>query len=382
MKKHLLGLAAVLALAGFASAQTGAIEGDVKGPDGKGLKDALVRIERTDIKGNYKVKTDKKGHYFHAGLPLGQYIVHLDVDGKEVDSVKGVRTRLGDPVPVNFDLAAQVQRQQAMQKAAESGEVTQEVTRDMTPEQKAALEKAMKDRSAAMQKNKALNDAFNGGMDAMKTGQWDTAVAQFTKASEMDPKQHVIWAQLADSYSNLAKGKTGAERDGVAAKGLEAYQKAIELKPDDASYINNYALALARANKFTEAQSELEKAAALDPTNAGRYYYNLGALLTNAGQLEPAGAAFKKAVEADPNYADAQYQYSMYLVAKAQLDPKTGAMTFPPGTKEGLEKYVALKPDGPFAESAKSLLQTMGGKIETSYQNPDAKKKAPAAKKK
>jgi tetratricopeptide (TPR) repeat protein len=382
MKKHLLGLAAALALAGFASAQTGAIEGDVKGPDGKGLKDALVRIERTDIKGNYKVKTDKKGHYFHAGLPLGQYIVHLDVDGKEVDSVKGVRTRLGDPVPVNFDLAGRAQQQAAMQKAAETGEVTQEVTRDMTPEQKAALEKAMKERSAAMQKNKALNDAFNGGMEAMKAQQWETGIAQFSKAAEMDPKQHVIWAQLADCYSNAAKAKTGAERDGLAAKGLEAYSKAIELKPDDASYINNYALALARAGKFTEAQTELEKAATLDPTNAGRYFYNLGALLTNAGQLEPAGTAFKKAVDADPNYADAQYQYAMYLVAKASLDPKTGAMTFPPGTREGLEKYVQLKPDGPFAESAKSLITTMGGKIETTYTNPDAKKKAPAAKKK
>lgn len=386
MKKHLLGLAAALALAGFAFGQTGAIEGDVKGPDGKGLKDALVRIERTDIKGNYKVKTDKKGHYFHAGLPLGQYIVHLDVDGKEVDSVKGVRTRLGDPTPVNFDLAQnaarQAQQQAAMQKAAETGEVSKELTRDMSPEEKAKLEKAMKERGAAMAKNKALNDAFNGGMEAMKTQQWDAAIEQFAKAAEMDPKQHVIWAQLADCYSNSARAKTGADRDALAAKGLDAYQKAIELKPDDASYINNYALALARANKFNEAQQELEKAATLDPTNAGRYYYNLGALLTNAGQLEPAGAAFKKAVESDPNYADAQYQYAMYLVAKAQLDPKTGAMTFPAGTKEGLEKYLQLKPDGPFAESAKSLIQTMGGKIDTTYTNPDAKKKAPAAKKK
>ena len=387
MKKHLLGLAAALALAGFASAQTGAIEGDVKGADGKGLKDALVRIERTDIKGNYKVKSDKKGHFFHAGLPLGQYIVHLDVDGKEVDSVKGVRTRMGDPTPVNFDLAGNAARQAAQQaamaKAAESGgELSKEVTRDMTPEQKAALEKAMKDRSASMQKNKALNDAFNGGMEAMKAQDWATGIAQFTKASEMDAKQHVIWAQLADCYSNLAKGKTGAERDAPAAKGLEAYQKAIELKPDDASYINNYALALARANKFPEAQQELEKAATLDPPNAGRYFYNLGALLTNAAQAEPAGTAFKKAIDADPNYADAQYQYSMYLVAKATLDPKTGAMTFPPGTKEGLEKYMQLKPDGPFAESAKGLLQSIGGKIDVSYTNPDAKKKAPAAKKK
>lgn len=382
LSSRFLGAAAVLSLAVSAFAQTGAIEGDVKGPDGKGLVGAWIKIERTDIKGNYKVKTDKKGHYFHAGLPLGQYIVNLEVDGKVVDSMKGVRTRLGDPVPVNFDLAIQARKQEAMQKAAETGKVDQEVTRDMTPEQKAALEKAMKERSAAMAKNKELNDAFNGGMEAMKTGQWQTAVDQFTKASGLDPKQHVIWAQLADSYSNLAKGKTGDEGKDLMAKGLDAYQKAIELKPDDASYINNYALALARAGKFNEAQTELEKAALLDAPNAGRYFYNLGALLTNAGQLEAAGAAFKKAIDGDPNYADAQYQYGIYLTSKAAVDTKTGAMSFPPGTKEAFEKYLALKPDGPFAESAKGMLQTMGGSVSVTYQNPDAKKSAPASKKK
>ena len=64
-------------------------------------------------------------------------------------------------------------------------------------------------------------------------------------------------------------------------KGFDAYNKALELKPDDAGYHNNYALALARAKKFPEAQAELTKAAQMDPANAGRYYYNLGALLVN-----------------------------------------------------------------------------------------------------
>jgi len=37
----------------------------------------------------------------------------------------------------------------------------------MTPEQKAALEKKMKDAAATMAKNKALNDAFNAGKTAL-----------------------------------------------------------------------------------------------------------------------------------------------------------------------------------------------------------------------
>ncbi|MGA2715181.1 MAG: carboxypeptidase-like regulatory domain-containing protein, partial [Bryobacteraceae bacterium] len=42
-------------------AQTTSIEGIVKDPDGKPLQGAIVKIDRTDVKGSYPVKTDKKG---------------------------------------------------------------------------------------------------------------------------------------------------------------------------------------------------------------------------------------------------------------------------------------------------------------------------------
>ena len=120
------GLTALLAVFGAFSAlaQTSSLEGDVKGEDGKGLQGALVKIDRTDIKGNYKVKTDKKGHYFHAGLPLGTYDLSVEVDGKVIDSVKGVKTRLGDPLPINFNLQETMAKQKAMQQAATTAVVS------------------------------------------------------------------------------------------------------------------------------------------------------------------------------------------------------------------------------------------------------------------
>jgi tetratricopeptide (TPR) repeat protein len=376
--KIALPLAGLLFFAFSAFAQTSSLEGDVIGEDGSGLKGALVKIERTDIKGSYKVKTDKKGHYFHAGLPLGTYTLVLEVEGKDVDQVKGVRTRLGDPTPVNFNLRARKQKQMAMQKAAEAGKVTKEVERGMSAEEKAAFERQAKERAEAMKKNKELNDAFNGGMTALQAKQYDQAVQNFVKAAEFDPNQHVVWAQLAESYNGLAASKTGAEQEAIYAKCFDAYKKAIEKKPDDAAYHNNFALALAKARKFPEAQAELTKAAEMDKANAGRYYYNLGAVLVNTGQNEPAGEAFKKAIEIDPNYADAQYQYGVYLIGKAQISAD-GKVTPPPGTTEALEKYLALKPDGSFAEAAKGILQTIAGSVSTQYKNPNAP--APAAKK-
>jgi tetratricopeptide (TPR) repeat protein len=356
-------------------AQTGAIEGDVIGEDGQPLRDALVRIERIDIKGNYKVKTNKKGHYFHAGLPLGTYNVHVEVDGKVRDMMKGVRVGLGDPVVVNFNLAEIKKRQEAIQAAAQAGQLSEDQMRGLSKEQREALERQMKERSEAMRRNKALNDAFNAGMAAKQARQWEVAIENFQKAAEIDPQQHVVWANLAESYMNLADTKRGPEQEAAIAKSLEAWEKVVSMMPNDPAYHNNYGLALAKAKKFAEATAELEKAAAIDPAGAGKYYYNLGAVLVNTGQLEEAGQAFKKAIEADPNYAPAQYQYGVYLVSKATTTPD-GQVVPPPGTREAFEKYLALEPNGPFAESAKGMLQTLQSTVQTQYVNPEAEKKS------
>ncbi|HEY1495822.1 MAG TPA: tetratricopeptide repeat protein [Candidatus Solibacter sp.] len=373
-----------LSLASFA--QITAIEGNVIAPEGGPLVKGLVKITRTDIKGNYKCNTDKKGHYFYNGLPLGTYNIAVEIDGKEMDGVNGVRTRLGDPVPVNFDLQKIAQQNAAKAAsataAAASGAapaLSKEQERGMTKEQKEAYDKAIKDRESAMKKNKELNDAFTAGLAAVQAKDYDTAITNLTKASELDPKQVAVWAQLADAYVGAASKKTGPEFDATMQKGIEAYGKALELNPADAATHNNFALALAKAKKFPEMQAELQKAAELDPPKAGQYYYNLGALLVNAGQAEPAGAAFKKAIELDPNHADSYYQYGVYLVGKASF-AADGKVTPVPGTVEAFQKYLQLAPTGQFADSAKGMLTSMDAKVDTAYKNPNAP--APTKKKK
>jgi len=365
----------ILAVSAFAQITT--IEGDVKGADGKPIEKAVVKITRTDIKGSYETKTNKKGHYLYMGLPMGTYNLELLVDGKKADAVNGIRTRPGDPIPVNFDLkASQAEssaKQAEMQKALETGQISKEMERSMSKEQKEAMEKNMKDREAQMKKRNELNSSFNEGMTAMQNKQWDAAVAAFTKASEVDPQQTAVWAQLGEAYVKLAEGKTGAEFDTTIGKGLEAYAKAIELKPDDPASHNNYALALSKAKKFPEMQAELKKAADLDPPNAGKYYYNLGAGLVNTGQNDAAGEAFKKAIELTPTYADAYYQYGVTLVGKAAIGAD-GKVTPVPGTVEAFQKYLELAPTGQWAPSAKEMLATMGGSVETKFTDPNAKK--------
>src|SRR5581483_8238350 len=296
-------------------------------------------------------------------------------EGQKRDQMQHVPTKLGDPAQVDFDL-----KQSAEKAAAQgAGQATPEQARGLSKEDREKLEKQSKENAAIIAKNKALNDAFNAGKEAMNTKNYDAAVEAFAKGTEMDPNQNVIWANLADAYVGLAGTKTGAEQQAATDKALEAFQKAIALRPEDPAYHNNYALALARSKKYEEAQGELNKAATLDPPNAGRYYYNLGALLVNSGQIAASEEAFKKAIEANPNYGDAQFQYATALSAKLTTGAD-GKITAPPGMKEALEKYLELEPTGQFAEAAKGMLQTIGATIQTNYSNPSAPKKGTPAK--
>jgi len=303
--------------------QTTIIEGIVKDPDGKPLQGAVVQIDRTDIKGTYPVKTDKKGHYGHYGLPMGTFDVSVLVDGQVKDLMKGVHPTPGMPATINFEL-------KNAQQLAASGGLTATQEKSMTKEQKEAIEKANKAREEQLAQRKELNDSYSAGKEALD------------------------------------------------AKMFDAFRKAIALKPDDPAYYNNFALALAKDKKIDEAKTNLDKAIQLDPPGAGKYYYNMGALLVNGSQSEAAGEEFKKAIDADATYADAHYQYGLYLTSKATTD-KDGKIIPAPGTIDELQKYLQLKPDGPFAASAKELIAGLGGTVSTTFQNPNA---PPAGKKK
>ena len=387
MKLRNIAIATVgMVLLAFTSfAQVATLEGNVKGVDGKPVQGAVVKITRTDIKGEYPTKTDKKGHYIYMGLPYGgTFNVTLFIDGKQVETVPNIRTS-GEIRPVDFDLKATQKdnsaKQAEYQKAIETGKISDELARSMSAADKAKMEKDIKDKAEKMKKSHELNAAFNEGMAAKDAKQWDAAAAAFTKASENDPTQQAVWAQLGEVYSKLAETKTGPEFDATIQKGLDAYVKAIELKPDDPASHNNYALALAKAKKFNEAQAELKKAADLDPANGGKYFYNLGALLVNAGQADASGEAFKKAIELTPTYADSYYQYGTTLSAKETTGPD-GKIVAAPGEAEAFKKYLELQPTGQYADGAKAMLEHLGSSVETKFQNPNAPKKSTTTKKK
>jgi len=112
----------------------------------------------------------------------------------------------------------------------------------------------------------------------------------------------------------------------------------------------------------------------VNPDGAAGYYYNAGAVLTNAGKIDDAITAFDKCIAADPNKADAYYQKGVNLIGKATL--QGDKMVAPPGTAEAFQKYLELQPTGPYADVAKQMLASIGASVETGF----GKKKAPPKK--
>jgi tetratricopeptide (TPR) repeat protein len=367
LRRFLLLASTVLFLSTLAFAQITTIEGDVKGVDGQPVKGAVIKLVRTDIKGNYTVKSDKRGHWFYTGLPLGTYDISCEIDGKVVDSMKGVHSKYSESTTIDFDAKKVADQNAALQKAADGGQLSKDVERALTPEQKAQLEKQAKERSETMKKNAALNDAFNAGMAAMDAKNYDEAVKNFVKANELDPSQLAVWDNLGAAYLAQAGTQTGADKTATMDKAIETYKKAIEISPNTAALYNQLGNAYGAERKIPEAQDALNKAATLDPAMAAKAFYNMGANLVNGGQNDAAADFFKKAVAADANYADAHYQLGICLLAKATVDSKTGKITPPDGTADEFQKYLQLKPDGPFAQSAKEMLASLGETVQTQF---------------
>jgi tetratricopeptide (TPR) repeat protein len=376
-----------LLMAGTALAQTTTLEGNVKGPDGQPMKGAVIVLERTDIKGHYQVKSDKKGHWLYTGLPLGTYDVSCQVDGKVVDKVSGVKSKYGDNTEVpDFDLQKTQQAAAQQQQANQTGEMTQDQTRGMSKEQKAQMEAQLKQRSEAMKKNKALNDAFNLAQDELKQAAaepdktkkaplYQQAIDNLNKGGQLDPQQVAVWNSLGDAYTGLGDSQTGDEKNKSYDQAIEAFKKGLAIKPDDAGVYNQMGNIYAKQKKMPEATEALNKAASMNPAMASKAYFNLGANLVNSGHADQASDFFKKATDADPSYAEAWYQLGSTSMMKGSVDAKTGKQTYPPETGPALQKYLELQPSGPHAQEATAMLSALGETVQTKITAPGAASK-------
>jgi tetratricopeptide (TPR) repeat protein len=393
----------VLLAAASVWAQTATLEGEVKDQNGQPVKGAVIDLQRTDIKGHYTVKSDKKGHWLYTGLPgASTFDITCLVDGKPVDKVTNVKVQYGDNPPINFNTGRIAAQQAAAQHAVSTGQASAEQERGMTKEQREQYEAALKKNAEAIKKNKELNDTYNAGRAALtaanadtdpakKKADYQTAIDKFTAASQIDANQVAIWTSLGEAYEGLGKISTGDERNKAFDQAVDAYRKSLNVQTKEpqppqnqAAIYNQIGNIYGMEGKMPEAEEALSKAAQLDPSMAAKVNFNMGANMVNQShgnpdQLAKAAEFFKKATDADPNYAEAWYQYGSLLMMQGKVDPKTGQQTYPPDTATALKKYLELEPNGKHAQEANAMLQALGEKVQTNITAPGAtpKKKRP-----
>jgi tetratricopeptide (TPR) repeat protein len=332
-------------------AQTGGLTGKAIDEKGNPLAGYTILLERQDIRGAYKVKTNKKGEFIHVGLPIGNYKVSLQSPEGRVLWYFNAHVGYGDPTTLDFDLG----KEKAIAKA------DQEKQLDENPE----LKKKMEEQAKEQKEFTSLKQIFDEGNSLYTQNKYPEAAAMLERAVPLakDKNLPVVLAKLGDAYHRARQFDKAAEN----------YQKAIDLKPDDATYHNGLGNAYAEMGKIPEAAAEFKKAAELDPTQASRYYFNYGAIMYNTGKMDEAGEAFKKALEIDPSFADAYFLLAQTLMGKVSYD-KDGNVVAAEGQIGALQKYLELEPNGKNAAAAQQLLQTLQGKVDTQYTKARKKK--------
>jgi len=326
-------------------AQTGGVEGKCTGEDGQPLVGYTILLERQDVKGTYKTKTNKKGEYMHIGLPMGPYKVSLQSPAGQTLFFFNSHVKYQENTTLDFDMGKE-------KKVAEQ-------EREKRIEEDPELKRKMQEQAKDQKEFTGLKGLFDQSLQLMNEKRYAEAVPLLEQAQGLAKGNNVpvVYGRLAEAYH---KAK-------MYDKALATYQKALEVNPTEAAYHNNMGNVYADMGKNAEAAEAFKKAAETDPTRAASYYFNYGAIMYNQGKMDEAVAAFQKAVQVDPNYAEGQYMLGRALMGKLDMDPATGKLIPALGTVEALEAYMKLEPQGKHSEEVQGMLQTMQGSVETSY---------------
>ena len=290
-----------VAIAQPASAQSGMIQGVVTDAQGKPVENAKVTIAGPGR--TYETKTSKKGEYAQLGLATGTYNIAVEKD--RLRSEGGAAIRQGLHATVNFTLAA--------------GAVGTGLSKEAAEQQR----------------------LFNEGTAAAKAGNYDAAIATFTKAAEIAPG-------CAGCYNNIGLSLAG-KKDFEKAEA--AYKTALELDAANAESYTGLANIYNTQKKFDMAAAASAKAAELAGSGAGASgggaegLFNQGVILWNAGKVADAKKQFEAAIAADAKHAESHYQLGMALVNEGNLK----------GAGAEFDTYLKLAPAGPNAATAKSL---------------------------
>jgi tetratricopeptide (TPR) repeat protein len=202
----------------------------------------------------------------------------------------------------------------------------------------------------------------------------DTLTADYNQAMQAKdwPRAVTLAQQLVTQKAtslNLRLLGNAQLYSGTTDAALATYEQALDAaqqeKPAEGQPMNEWKNGLAQIYigkgnallklKRTAEAIDAYNQSAVFATNQGQAYFNLCAVLYNIGKTQDSAAACRKCVQADPSRANAWFVLGSDLFADLPVTAQ-GKVQNSPETREALEKYLALAPDGPHAADVKAML--------------------------
>ena len=109
--------------------------------------------------------------------------------------------------------------------------------------------------------NPLATQHFNQGVEKYEAGNYQGAIADYTKAIEINP-------QNATAYNNRGSAKDDL---GDYQGAIDDYDKAIEINPQNADAYNNRGVAKGNLEDYQGAIADYTKAIEIDPQHANAY---------------------------------------------------------------------------------------------------------------
>lgn len=367
-------------LPGAYAQEVASIQGHANDEVGAPVKDGEVRLTQDVNKANdqlkflYTFKTDANGDYKGTGIAPGTYQVILFRGTTTVDFQRDQPFKAGENKTENFDMSRQ------------------EYVAKESPERQKQIAEFKAKNAASNSANKEIGN-LNTTIAAVRadlkspTPNFDKDITDSKTAVDSRPTEPLLWVVYGDALVAKAnagavqdrKNKTSPASDDAVQKnytdGIDSYKKSLDLYGADpkkgtpevqATVYNELGNALANSGKTTDAAAAFDKAASMQPANAGMYYGNEAAIFFNTHQDQAALDAANKAITADPTKPSAYFVKGQALLQKATVD-KAGKIVPPPGCVDAYQKYLELAPDGAQAPGVRDTLTALGEKVSTHY---------------
>ena len=162
--------------------------------------------------------------------------------------------------------------------------------------------------AAALEAQMTAIDYLARGSQNRKSGNIEAALADFSKAIELDPHYAVAY------NSRAAAKRAEGDLDGALAD----FTKAVELNPQYAVAYSNRGVAKLAASDFNGAIADYTKAIQWAP-DVATLYFSRGDAKRARGDFDGAEADYKKAGELNPALAAARVRNAV-TVAKSEKD--------------------------------------------------------------